>query len=139
MHTRHPDPRLFGRRCRGWPSGHADGQLVGHGRPRASVEPWNHGAPSLNAEPGISVLEGPAAVRAVGLMSSQFSESLDGDTPLPVSDWETRGDQMQVHRAWTAETVLDPTTLLPSQAKVEVRITVIDEGDIPVAGAVAAS
>ena len=76
-----------------------------------------------------SVLEGPAAAAAVGTMALQFSESVDGDTPLPVSDWETRSDQMQVRRLSTAETVTDPVTLLPTQAMLELRVTVIVDGE----------
>lgn len=76
-----------------------------------------------------SVLEGPAAAAAVGTMVLQFSESVDGDTPLPVSDWKTRSDQMQVRRVSTAETVTDPITLLPTQARFEIRVTVTADGE----------
>lgn len=76
-----------------------------------------------------SVLEGPAAAAAVGTMVSQFSESVDGDTPLPVSDWSSLSDQMEIRRVWTAETVTDPVTLLPAQARSELRVTVTADGE----------
>ncbi len=76
-----------------------------------------------------SVLEGPAAAAAVGTMVSQFSESVDGDTPLPVSDWNSLSDQMEIRRVWTAETVTDPMTLLPAEARFELRVTVTADGE----------
>lgn len=76
-----------------------------------------------------SALEGPEAAAAVGAMLSQFAESVDGDAPFSASDLNTYVEKMQVRRIWTAEVVTDPITLLPTEAMLELRASVVIDGE----------